>query len=192
MRCQGGAAVVQPCSGTENIRLIDQAPRFQAAPVALFSEELDALPGVLRLGCAARRTIHLNIAAAVLTKVGLCSCTAAAGELGPPITSVLHGWRQRRRLCLQVHDGALWCTTRSPTVIGVYSLLFRWRCWCWPPWGASPCGAPCSLTSTALVLQVLDFNIRWRCWCWRPWGGSPCGAQCSLTSAPRWQSSPTA
>ena len=40
----------------------------QAAPVALFSEELDALPGVLRLGRATRRTIHLNIAAAVLTK----------------------------------------------------------------------------------------------------------------------------
>ena len=37
--------------------------------MALFSEELGALPGVLRLGHATRRTIHLNIAAAVLTKV---------------------------------------------------------------------------------------------------------------------------
>ena len=36
--------------------------------MALFSEELDALPGVLRLGRATRRTIHLNIAASVLTK----------------------------------------------------------------------------------------------------------------------------
>ena len=45
--------------------------------MALFSEELDALPGVLRLGRATRRTIHLNIAASVLTKVLRPHCQAA-------------------------------------------------------------------------------------------------------------------
>lgn len=44
---------------------------LEAAPVALFSEELGALPGALRLIRASRRTIHLNIVAAVLTKAAV-------------------------------------------------------------------------------------------------------------------------
>ena len=44
-------------------------PASQAAPVSMFGDDLDALPGVLRLGRATRRTIHLNIIAAVSTKV---------------------------------------------------------------------------------------------------------------------------
>lgn len=43
--------------------------QMQAAPVALFSEQLGAVPGVLRLGRATRRTIYLNIAVSVTTKV---------------------------------------------------------------------------------------------------------------------------
>lgn len=66
-----GRALILRCHRGSPQQQIRQtlAAVLQAAPVALFSEELDALPGVLRLGRATRRTIHVNIAAAVLTKV---------------------------------------------------------------------------------------------------------------------------
>ncbi len=41
----------------------------QAAPVSLFGDDLDAVPGILRLGRATRRIIYANIFAAVSTKV---------------------------------------------------------------------------------------------------------------------------
>lgn len=62
----------------------------------MFGDDLDALPGVLRLGRATRRTILANIAASVSTKVFTTPTVEAAYEVSYYVRKVCHDMSQQR------------------------------------------------------------------------------------------------
>ena len=158
--------------------------------MALFSEELDTLAGVLRLGRATRRTIHLNIAASVLTKA---SCdllvqrhpslliAADSSELG--LAAELCDGKTKAGLLSLQHKRHTWLELLKISKPGLAAAEPAVQAAYLP--GTTPGRMP------GIFEGMHCDRRRWRCWCWLRWAGSRCGGLCWSTWARRWPSSPT-